>query len=135
MVSSRSVASEAGDRNKRGEGGSMEPKNVSLRVVIFKSGEWWVGQCLEHDIVAQAKTVNSLTYELERAIVAHIVIAEENGFQPVETIPPAPQRYWKMFEAAGVAVVPKEHRFEVHGRRQTVPMSELRLSEPESVPA
>ena len=104
---------------------------VSLRAVIFKSGEWWVGQVLEHDIAAQAKTPKDVSYQLERAIVGHIVIAEENGFEPFRTVPSAPQRYWKMFEEGLTIVTPEAHEFTVHGRpRPPAPMPELRVSEP-----
>jgi len=31
-------------------------KRVLLRAVVFKSGDLWVGQCLEYDIAVQVKT-------------------------------------------------------------------------------
>jgi hypothetical protein len=41
-----------------------------LDAVIFKRGDWWIGQCLQHDIGAEARTPKQIVYELERAIVA-----------------------------------------------------------------
>lgn len=60
--------------------------------------EFWVGQCLEHDIAAQAKTLNDLPYQLEHAIVGPVVIAIEHKIEPLENVPPAPARFERMFE-------------------------------------
>jgi hypothetical protein len=88
---------------------------ITLRAVVFKSGDFWVGQCLEHDIAAQAKTINELPYQLQRAIVGHVVIAIEHKMEPFENVPPAPARFERMFEK-GMKVSPtQEHRFTVQG--------------------
>lgn len=109
----------------------MEHRYVDLRAVIFRSGDWWVGQCLEYDIAAQAKVLKDLPYQLERAIVGHIVVAEENHLDPFAAMSPAPQRYWKMFEAGLKLEKVEPHRFMVegHSRPVPVPTPELRVSE------
>jgi hypothetical protein len=110
----------------------MESSAVTLRAVIFKSGNLWFGQCLEHDIAAQAKTPQELPYQLERAIVGHMVIAVDNGLAAFKNVPPAPDRYWKMF-ARGLDLKPlKDQKFRVQGLSATPPQPELRLSDPES---
>lgn len=109
-------------------------QRITLRAVMFKSGNLWVGQCLEHDIAAQAKEPKDLAYQLERAIVGHIVIAQDNGIEPFKTVAPAPERYWKMFERGLKVEVPEDHVFTVGGV-SPVPMREIRLSEPILEPA
>lgn len=95
----------------------MERK-ITLRALMFKSGEFWMGQCLEYDIAAQAKTVTDLPYQLERAIVGHIVIALDNKMEPFESVPPAPSRFERMFENGMKVSAPTDHRFTVEGLPQ-----------------
>ena len=71
-----------------------------VRVVVFREGDWWVGQCLEYDIAAQAKTLSDLHYEFGRLLVGHYALATERGRPPFEDVPPAPERYWKLFDQA-----------------------------------
>lgn len=107
----------------------MELKKTALRAVIFKSDKWWVGQCLEHDIGAEATTLKQLRYELERAIVAHIVVALENKLEPFKSIAPAPPRYWKMFSEGWPMKSPKPIEFMVKGRRHKAPAPKVAVSE------
>jgi hypothetical protein len=111
-------------------------KKIALRAVIFKSGDWWIGQCLEHDIGAQAKALKQIADELERAIVAHIVVAVENKLEPFKSIPPAPRRYWKMFdEGLKLEMRPEPREIVVRGRKHHAPTPEVHLSELVSEPA
>ncbi len=112
----------------------MEHQQVAFHAVIFKSGDLWVGQCLEYDIVAQAKTPQEIPYQLERSIVAHVVIAGTEGLKPFENVKPAPDRYWKMFER-GMELKrrPEHHLFAVEGLLEPLPVPELRLSDPVAV--
>lgn len=73
--------------------------------VLFERdhGEW-VAQCLQYDIGAQASNITDLLYELQRAVVGHIVIALENGLAPLESLPAAPREYWDMWEKAKTTV-------------------------------
>ena len=72
-------------------------KKFHIRAVIFKDGDWWVGQCLEHDIAAQAKTPKDLAYEIQRSIVGHLVVSKQEGLVPFKKLPKAPNKYWKLF--------------------------------------
>src|SRR4051812_30496274 len=73
-----------------------EPKAMSakkLRILFFREGDWWIAQCLEHDIAAQARgDLHQAEYELERLLVSHIMACEEEGIPPFEHVPPAPAR-------------------------------------------
>jgi hypothetical protein len=71
---------------------------ITVHGVLFKEGDWWVGQWLEYDIAAQAKTVKQLAYELQRSLIGHVVIRTQEGRKPFELMEKAPERYWKMYE-------------------------------------
>src|SRR5437764_873018 len=102
--------------------------DIRLCAVIYKRGDTWYGQCLEHDIAARAKTPQSLPFELERAIVAHLKIADENHLHGLAAIPEAPQVYREMFDRGLKVERPEQHTLQVAGLRfQSV--TELRLSE------
>ena len=113
----------------------MEPQKMLLRAVIFKRGEWWIGQCLEHDIGAEAKTLKQARYELERSIVAHIVVAVENQLEPFKGVPPAPDRYWKMFDEGLRLESPEPRNFIVHGHSHQAPVPEVAVTELVADPA
>jgi len=55
-------------------------------------------QCLEYDLVAQAKTLPQLCRALERLIVGHIVVRLRHKQQPFRDLPRAPKKYWTMFQ-------------------------------------
>jgi hypothetical protein len=69
----------------------------TIRTVLFQEGGWWVAQCLDVDIAAQARTERDLYYELGRLLVGRILAGEKLGVDPFRSLPPAPKRYWDMF--------------------------------------
>lgn len=73
---------------------------LKIRAVLFQEEGWWVAQCLEHDIAAQARTREDLLYELERILVGHFFISAEKGKLSFSHLPQAPLRYWAMYEQA-----------------------------------
>ncbi len=60
---------------------------------------WYVAQVLEFDLAAQAETIDDLTYEIQRMIVAHIVCCEQEKIRPFG-IPKAPQEYFDEYASA-----------------------------------
>src|SRR5262249_23489294 len=101
-------------------------QKITLKAVIFKENDWWVGQCLEHDIVAQAKSVKELVYEVQKAIVGHIVVCMQEGLQPFSSTHKAPDKYWGMF-LEGVPFQPKMPKMDLPND-VPLPVSELRLA-------
>lgn len=71
---------------------------VSLRVLVLRDGPWWVAQCLEHDLVAQATTLPELELRFHRVIVGTIALALERGEEPFAEIAPAPKACIDMYE-------------------------------------
>src|SRR5689334_14623636 len=72
----------------------------AIHAVVFREGDWWVAQCLEHDLVCLARTLEDLPDELRKQLRAQIEISLEAGEEPFACLPAAPARYWKMYEAA-----------------------------------
>jgi hypothetical protein len=90
-------------RRKMSDGHAGSPQVKAkhrIRTILFQEGDWWVAQCLDVDIAAQAKTEEDLEYELGRILVGHVMASEELGAVPFANLPPAPRRYWEMFFSA-----------------------------------
>jgi hypothetical protein len=60
-----------------------------IRVIAFKEGDFWVAQCLEHDICAQAPDLDALRSRMEIAIASEA---------PLHNLPKAPEHFFKMWE-------------------------------------
>ena len=73
---------------------------VKFNALLFKRGDWWVAQGIEYDIVAQAKTIEDLDYEFQRAIVAEMIIAVKHGEEPFANLSPAPEVYYDLWQDA-----------------------------------
>ncbi len=69
-----------------------------IRAVVFQEGEWLCAQCLEYNLVAQAKSLNQLSRALQRLIVAHVAVRLRHKQQPFRDLPRAPEKYWAMFK-------------------------------------
>lgn len=69
-----------------------------LSLLIFKEDDWWVAQCLEYDIAAQARTLPDVQYEIQRVLVGRIAMAKKLEIDPFEDLSPAPEVYSKMSE-------------------------------------
>ena len=72
-----------------------------LRIVLYREDDLWIGQCLEHDIRAQASNVK----ELENRLVATVEAHKEQG--GLADIGPAPKVFFDMWEDSTGAYMPK----------------------------
>jgi hypothetical protein len=68
-----------------------------IRTVVFQEGEWLCAQCLEYDLMVQAKNLKQLFRALQKIIVGHIAIRLRYHQQPFQDLPRAPEKYWAMF--------------------------------------
>jgi hypothetical protein len=69
-----------------------------LRILFFREGDWWIAQCLEHDIAAQAKGgLREAEYELERVLITYVGACLTEGIEPFEGMAPAPERLQEMW--------------------------------------
>lgn len=67
-----------------------------VNVLLIKD-EVWSAQCLEHDVCAQAKTIQQAVRELGRMLVAEAAL-QKSLKRTLDDIPPAPMMYWRMYE-------------------------------------
>jgi hypothetical protein len=77
---------------------NMHTETNTLRVVVFKDGDLWVAQCLEHDIGAQAPTIDALNVRLKVVLDAELKESLERHYAPFAGIPPAPERFQLMWD-------------------------------------
>lgn len=66
---------------------------MDLRVVIYPHHGWWIAQCLEHDVAAQARDPRSVVHKIDEALIVNTVIRKENGLPGLEFMQPAPKRF------------------------------------------
>ena len=76
------------------------PQQWNLRVLLLREGEWWVAQCLDFDIAAQAANLTEVKAAFFRAFVGQIVVDLERGDQPLTCVKPAPSWYAEQWEQA-----------------------------------
>ena len=106
-------------------------RKYTLRAVVFQEGDWLCAQCLEYDLVAQAKSLPRLYEALRRLIIGHIAVRARHRQQPFLGLPRAPQKYWDMFERSRLALPAPMFRgsaLRAHG--VVVPPPEVRVAAP-----
>jgi predicted RNase H-like HicB family nuclease len=74
-------------------------RTFRIRAVFFQEAGWWCAQCLEYDIATQARSLDGVKAELERALSIHVELAVERGQEPFAVLPRAPERYFQMYKA------------------------------------
>jgi hypothetical protein len=62
----------------------------AIRVIVFKEDEFWVAQCLEYDIAAQAEDLDTLRSRLFVTLKADLAASIEIRGEPFAGIDPAP---------------------------------------------
>lgn len=78
----------------------------SLSVLLIKEGNQWAAQCLEFDIAAQGKTLHAAMNAFTRAYVSEVAVCNELGVNIEESIPPAPQYYWNLYDSEAERIEP-----------------------------
>ena len=73
--------------------------SARISVLVERVGDWWVAQCIQHDLATQARSLDELQFEIRRLLTAHIASCEELGIRPFE-LPPAPPEVHARFEQA-----------------------------------
>jgi hypothetical protein len=79
-------------------------RKYTVRAVVFQEGEWLCAQCLEYDLVVQAKSLPRLSRALQRLIVSHVAVRLRHKQQPFRDLPRAPEKYWMMFRRSRLAL-------------------------------
>lgn len=71
-----------------------------LHAVLFEDRGWWVAQCLEYNLTASSKDPRELRQKLETVVRVQVEADLEAGKAPFSTLPPAPRRFWTLFQSA-----------------------------------
>jgi hypothetical protein len=79
-------------------------RKYAIRAVVFQEGEWLCAQCLEYDLVAQAKSLQQLSRALQRLIVGHVAVRLRHNQPAFRDLPRAPEKYWAMFRRSRLAL-------------------------------
>lgn len=70
---------------------------TSLRVVVFREGDWLCAQSVDFALGVQARTLPALYRAFQRLIVSHIVVRRRHDMKPFADLPPANSKYREMF--------------------------------------
>lgn len=73
-------------------------QTIKLRALIIRDGGWLIFQCLEHDICVQAMTMPDLEQAITRTLEAQVALDLDRGDPPFANIPPAPHRFFDIYE-------------------------------------
>ncbi len=73
-----------------------------MRVIVYKDGDAWIAQGLEHDICVQAATLDDLYGRFE---VAMRLEDDESG--GLQRVPEAPRHYFDLWERRSGNFLPK----------------------------
>jgi hypothetical protein len=79
----------------------------------------WTARGLEHDVVAEGRTIGGVLRAAIRFIEAQTAFDVRHGHVPLSMFPPAPQRYWNAY-TAGTAVplsqlgIVSPHEWDIH---------------------
>ena len=110
---------------------SRTTKNYAIRAVIFQEGDWLCAQCLEYDLVAQARSLRQLSRALQRLIVGHVAVRLRHKKPPFRDLPRAPEKYWAMFRQSRLALPAPMFRLDtLKSRGIVVAPPQLRVAVP-----
>jgi hypothetical protein len=69
-----------------------------LRLVIFQEGAGlWTVRGLEHDLLAEARTIGQAVRAIIRLVEAHADFDTRHNLSPLTAFRPAPQSYWNAY--------------------------------------
>ena len=72
-----------------------------LRILVFQSLRGiWVARSLEHDVAAEARSIEAAVSAVLQTLFAHIDLDRRHGRAPLSSFPAAPERYRSAFARA-----------------------------------
>lgn len=71
---------------------------TEIRIVVFRHGDMWAGQCLEYDIGAQADSLDKLHMYLDITIATTRRESLERHGKAFAGVPRAPEHFHKLWE-------------------------------------
>jgi hypothetical protein len=77
-------------------------RKSSLRIIVFQEGDWLCAQCVDYNLAVQAKTMDKLYKAMHRLVAGHVAVRRHHHRRPFEDLPPAPEKYRRMFERSKI---------------------------------
>lgn len=106
-----------------------EPSLISIDAIAFQDASGvWIGQCIQYDIAAHARTLTDLPKAIEREVFANICINIKLGKDALDGIPPAPKRFADEFNQAQLGLSPN-YKLKSLDSRKRVRLHDLRVVE------
>jgi len=105
-------------------------RKVAIRAVVFQEGDWLCVQCLEYNLATQARSLTALYAGLHRLILGHIAVRLRHNQRPFEGLPPAPGKYWELFERSKIPLSAPVRFTPVRSNGVVVPPPEVRVAQP-----
>ena len=78
----------------------MQEYRFILRVLIIQHDGLWAAQCIDHDIVAQGKSIREAKTAFEQTIIGQILFDLARGREPLAAFPAAPAHWQELYERA-----------------------------------
>ena len=72
----------------------------TFKLLIYSRNGRWHAVVLEHFLMTYADSEEDLLRRTREMLLTHIVASVENGVEPFVRLPPAPPKYWEMYNAA-----------------------------------
>ena len=70
----------------------------TLRVIVFREGDWLCAQSIDFALGVQARTLPALYRAFHRLIVSHIIVRRRHNMRPFADLAPANAKYREMFD-------------------------------------
>ncbi len=70
----------------------------TIQVILFEESGQWVAQCLEYDIAAQGPNLDTARERFDVTLKAELKESLDRHGKRFGGIPPAPERYQRMWE-------------------------------------
>ena len=107
------------------------PKKYAIRAVVFQEGSWLLAQCLEYDLVAQARNLRQLSRALQVLIAGHVAVRLRHKQPPFRDLPRAPDKYWTMYRQSRLPLPAPVFRLDkLKSRGIVVAPPQLRVAAP-----
>ncbi len=79
---------------------AMKEYSFILRVLLIQHNGLWAAQCIDHDIVAQGKSLREAKAAFEQTIIGQILFDIKRGREPLASFPAAPAHLQELYEKA-----------------------------------
>ena len=97
------------------------PHHIVLSVLLFKEGEAWVAQALEHDLAAQGPSIELVQRAFLSALAGQFKLDLQQRRLPLAHLQPAPMRYWHAWDQATAKTVVRAPSVATSDDQPTIP--------------